>query len=193
MTIQVLPVTRERWVDLVDLFERPGPRGRSPVTSGCWCMYWRLRRPEFSRNWGTGETRGILNRAGLQEIIAEGREPGLLAYAGGQAVGWCSIAPREQFVRLELSRPLKRVDDQPVWSVVCFYVDSRYKRRGVATALLAGAVDYARTAGALCVEAYASRVDDDDPYTGFETMFSAAGFARVREGGRRSVWRLGCA
>jgi GNAT superfamily N-acetyltransferase len=191
MQIEVRPATRERWGDLVDLFERRGPRGRAPVTASCWCMAWRVSTEDFKRGWGNGETLGVLNRARLQDVVADGRVPGVLAYAGEKAVGWCSIAPRTEFIRLEKSRALPRLDDQPVWSVVCFYVDSAHKRQGLGTHLLAGAIEYAASQGARIVEAYASRPGDHDPFTGFESMFAAAGFSKVRDdGGRRSIWRL---
>jgi GNAT superfamily N-acetyltransferase len=190
MDIEVRPATQQRWGDLVDLFERPGARGGRPVTASCWCMAWRLPNDEFRRGWGSGDTRGVLNRAALQAVVADGRVPGVLAYADGQAVGWCSIAPREEFGRLETSRALARLDDQPVWSVVCFYIDARFKHQGLGTRLLLGAVDYARSQGATTVEAYASKPGDRDPFTGFEAMFAAAGFTRLRDTGRRSIWRL---
>ena len=43
------------------------------------------------------------------------------------------------FERLAHSATLRPIDDQPVWSVVCFYVHPAAKRQGVARALLAGA------------------------------------------------------
>jgi GNAT superfamily N-acetyltransferase len=187
--IDVLPATPERWSDLVDLFERRGPRGGRPVTDACWCMYWRLDKVAFGRGWGRGEQRGVDNRAALRSLVDEGRVPGVLAYLDGQAVGWCSIAPREEFVRLEASRPLARLDDQPVWSVVCFYIDRQFQRQGVGLALLQGAVEHARAHGATIVEGYPSKPGDDDPFTGLEGMFAAAGFAQVRPGQRRSLWR----
>jgi GNAT superfamily N-acetyltransferase len=153
-------------------------------------MAWRLAPQEFKRGCGSGETRGVLNRAGLQEVVSDGRVPGVLAYVDGKAVGWCSIAPRSEFIRLETSRALPRLDDQPVWSVVCFYVDLQHKRQGLGKTLLSGAIEYAESQAAQIVEAYASRPGDHDPFTGFESMFSAAGFSRMREGGRRSIWRL---
>jgi hypothetical protein len=40
--MEIHPVTPERWPDLADLFTRPGPRGGTPMTAGCWCMWWLL-------------------------------------------------------------------------------------------------------------------------------------------------------
>ena len=101
-TLQVLPVITERWPDLEALF------GKNGACQGCWCMFWRAARADFHEASGAG------NRAALQELVLAHQVPGLLAYAGEQVVGWCSIGPREQFRALENSRLLKRVDDQPV-------------------------------------------------------------------------------
>ncbi len=127
--LEVLPVTRERFSDLERLF---GPRG---ACGGCWCMWWRLTAREFDA------MKGEENRAALAALVDRGEVPGLLAYSGSEPVGWCSVAPRETFPRLERSRLLRRVDDEPVWSIVCFYVARAERGRGVMTALVRGAID----------------------------------------------------
>ncbi len=188
--IEIHPVTADRWADLVDLFERRGPRGGQPVSSGCWCMFWRLEGRRFDEFWGRGSDRGAGNKAEMRSLVEQDREPGLLAYVDGVPAGWCSVAPREEFARLERSRTLARIDDEPVWSIVCFYIHGHYKGRGIAQALLRAGVDHAASKGATIVEGYPVRPGDADPYTGFESMFRAAGFQPVREGGRRSIFRL---
>jgi GNAT superfamily N-acetyltransferase len=185
--IEVHPVTPDRWDDLVLLFERRGPHGGTPVTLGCWCMYWRRTEADFTSSWGT------TNREALEELVAGGNEPGLLAYADGEPVGWCSVRPREEFVRLERSRVLKRVDDRPVWSIVCFYVQADRRRQGVATALLEAAVAHAAAHGGGVVEAYGCGPKDTDPFTGHQAMFEAAGFEPVEDRGRRTIVRRICA
>jgi GNAT superfamily N-acetyltransferase len=185
--IEIHPVTPDRWPDLVDLFERPGIRGGRTVTNGCWCMFWRVPGKEFDYGWGGG--RGSANRNGMKALVAEGRTPGLIAYVDGAPAAWVSIAPRDEFARLERSRQLPRVDGKPVWSVVCFYVHGAYKRQGLQRRLLDAAVDYARSQGARLVEAYGVKPGDSDPFTGYGSMFEEAGFGVVREGGRRSVMR----
>jgi GNAT superfamily N-acetyltransferase len=183
MDVDVQPVTPDRWDDLVQLFERQGPHGGRPVTLGCWCMYWRLPAKEFDSGWGRE------NRAALEERVSSGAQPGLLAYEGGEPVGWCSLGPRDSFVRLERSRVLQRPDDAPVWSIVCFYVQSERRRQGVATALLEAAVAHAAAHGADLVEAYGCKANDSDPFTGHETMFEAVRFERVEDRGRRAIMR----
>ncbi len=171
------PVTAERWPDFERLF---GPRG---AYGGCWCMFWRLKRSEFEA--GQGEP----NRQAMQGIIGRGEIPGLLAYDGEIPVGWCAIAPREASPALDRSPVLKRIDDQPVWSITCFYIAKGYRRHGVMSQILRAAIDHARQHGARIVESYPIQprkdtVPDMYAYMGTVTAFKKAGF---REAARRSA------
>ena len=107
------------------------------------------------------------------------------------ANGWCRIGPRTSFARLEASRAIPRVDDLPVWSVVCFYVHPEAKRHGVASALLEAACAHAAANGAAILEGYAARPNHPniDAYTGYLPMFLDAGFEPVADGGRRTIVR----
>jgi GNAT superfamily N-acetyltransferase len=165
-------VNAERWEDLEALF---GPRG---ACGGCWCMWWRLARSQFQRQKGEG------NKHSFRQIIEGGEGPGLLAYAGGQPVGWCAVAPRQAYPVLERSRILKRVDDQPVWSVVCFFVKKPFRGKGLTVGLLRAAVAYAEQHGATIVEGYpvepkSSPMPAVFAYTGLASAFRKAGFVEV--------------
>jgi GNAT superfamily N-acetyltransferase len=152
-----------------------GPRG---ACGGCWCMYWRLPRTQFTAQKGEGTKRAF------QHVVESGEIVGLLAYAKGQPVGWCAIAPRENYPVLERSRILKRVDEAPVWSVVCFFVSKEFRGKGMTTALLRGAVDYARQQGARIIEGYPiepknPRIPAAFAWTGLASAFRQAGFVEV--------------
>ena len=166
------PLTPERWADLETLFGEHGACG------GCWCMWWRLTRSEFMQHRGEG------NKRALEDIVSSGKVPGILAFVGGQPVGWCALAPRESFPKLARSRILKRVDDEPVWSVVCFFVAKAFRRKGVSTRLLKAAVDYSRKQGGKIVEGYPVEPKKEwtpDPfaYTGLASAFRKVGFVEV--------------
>ena len=185
VTIETCTAMPERWPDVAELFERKGPRGGTPQTDGCWCQFWRLRG---NAHW---EGHGAGNRAALEDEVRSGAEPGLLAYVDGTVVGWCRVGPREAFPRLEHSRNMARVDDEPTWAAVCFYVHPEAKRHGVASALLDAATPRAAEHGAVFLEGYPVRPGhmNIDAYTGYLPMFLAADFEPVRDAGRRVLVR----
>lgn len=166
------PLTLERWRDLERLF---GPRG---ACGGCWCMYWRQNRAEYERKKGAG------NRRALKKLVRSGSPPGLIAYANGEPVGWCAVAPREQYSTLERSRVLGRVDEQAVWSVPCFFIARPFRRKGLTARLLEAAVKFAKKNGAKIVEGYPvapkkGSMPDVFAYTGILSAFRKAGFTEV--------------
>ena len=174
--MEIVPLTPDRWDDVAALFAEGG----DPKT--CWCMYWRVR----SRDWSFASA--AESRAGLRALVDESRDPapGLLACEDGPAVGWVSVAPREDYRRLVNSRVRPKLDDVPVWSIVCFVVSRTARGRGLTTRLLDAAMDYARAHGAPALEAYpvdagAGRVPAAVGYTGLLSTFLAAGFHVVRE------------
>jgi len=165
------PLTPERWQDLEMLF------GEHGACDGCWCMWWRLKRSQFN------EQKGEENKKALKKIVDSGEAPGIMAYADGQPVAWCSIAPRESYSALERSRTLKRIDEEPVWSVVCFFVAKPFRGKGITVALLRGAVEYAKEHGAKIVEGYPVEPKKPMPaaflFTGVASVFRKAGFVEV--------------
>lgn len=143
------------------------------------------------------KTKGEGNRQFLKQIVEADEQPGILAYAGEQAVAWCGIAPREKLLALENSRILKRVDDQPVWSITCFFVTKEARGKGVMEGLIKAAVEHAKSYGAQIVEAYP--IDMQSPkllgqtfnsysgYMGVASVFRTLGFEEV---GRASETQL---
>ncbi len=178
----VHPLTSERWPDMVDLFERRGPRGghRNTPAYGCWCMYWRDRSLEH----------GEPKKRAMHALVESGDEPGLLAYDGGEPVGWVSIAPREQYAALLASPQYRpRDEDDGVWSIVCFVVDKPRWGTGVAAELLDAAVAHAFARGASAVEAY-PHVTSRSDYMGSLELYRRAGFHETRPANKRAIVRL---
>lgn len=175
--IEVHPISRERWLDLVELFERPGPRGGTPMPGSCWCMWWRQR---------TGDA--VKNKNAMRSLVHGGDDPGLLAYKDGVPVGWVSVGRRESFGQLMRSPQYKPRDDDPhVFAIVCFYVDPRSRHAGVSGALLDAAVEWARGQRATAIEAYPNSSPD---FMGRLEAFERRGFEPVRVAGKRSIIRL---
>ena len=169
--LTIVPATPERWADVAAIVG-------SPAGWGCWCQYYRLSAGDFDR----------LGRDGgpdaLRRQLGDDPPPGLLAYLDDAPVGWCGIGVRSKMERLVRSRTIPLVDERPVWSVVCFLIKAGMRRRGIARALLEGAVAFARQAGALGLEGYpvdpeGARLQTAALYVGTTSMFEAAGFRRV--------------
>lgn len=180
MKLAFHPLTPDRWADLETLF---GPtRG---AISGCWCMWFRLTRGEW-----TGHGRDGRKRA-FKRLVESGPSPGILVYdrAGKnrRAVGWCAIAPREATPRIAASRVARPIDDKPAWAITCFYIDKEYRGRGVMAALVKAATRHAKQAGARLVEAYPMEKVGSQAwggaFVGVATCFTGAGF---KEAARRT-------
>ncbi len=166
----VHPLTKRRWNDLVELFNRPG----GSIVRGCWCMYYRK-----TGQGGHGEA----NKRAMRSLVNSGVVPGLIGYRNGRPIAWISLGPREDYLRLVRSPVMKPVDDKPVWSIVCSFVDAKERGQGVAEMMLKAAIEYARAKGATLLEAYP--IDNSAPshpdfmWFGAKRMFDRAGFKEV--------------
>jgi GNAT superfamily N-acetyltransferase len=166
--LTIRPLTPELWPALEGLF------GKNGACNGCWCMYWRIGAAYHKRPRDQ-------NKAAFREIVKQGPPPGLLAFDGDLAVGWCQLTPRDALPLLDHSWRLKRVDQVPVWSISCFYVRIGYRKRGVTSALIAAAIKAAKRAGAVALEAYPLDANKTPSAsgTGYATTLERAGFRTV--------------
>ncbi len=180
------PLTSSNWNDFVYLFGDKGACG------GCWCMNWRLKAADYNMQKGEG------NKKAMKKLLNKS-SPGIIAYSKDKAVGWCAIAPREEYIRLETSRVLNPVDDKMVWSVSCFFIHKEYRQKGLSIQLLTASVAFALSQGAIIVEGYPvdpkpsvrggkteNKFPDVFAWTGLANSFIKAGFKEVE---RRSEGR----
>jgi ribosomal protein S18 acetylase RimI-like enzyme len=182
VTVAVRPLTEETWDALAELFREGGD------PHWCWCQYWRLR----SKDFGAAKVSELRERLRGQAArgapgVAPGEPPGLVAFEADRAVGWVSLGPRDGYERIVRSRVIPKIDDRPVWSIVCFAVSSSARGQGVGQALLDAAIEFARGRGVETLEAYPVMVDAGAPinpesaFTGTLPMFERAGFEVVAE------------
>lgn len=165
-------LTPSRWKDLEKLFGGCGACG------GCWCMWWKLSRKDFEKQ------KGIKNKKAFKKIVSNGERPGILTYYKNEPIGWCAAAPRDKYPLLENSRVLRKIDDEQVWSIVCFFIEKSYRRKGITVELLKAAVDYVKKSGGKIVEAYPVDVKnkkspDAFVWTGIASTFLKASFKEV--------------
>ena len=171
--LDVRPLTTQRFADLDELFNEGGD------PKWCWCQYFRKQ----GLDWTNSTTAS--NRSELESLAARpDLAPGLVGYRDGRVVGWVSLAPREDYGRLENAKVLAPVDATPVWSIVCFVVSKKARSQGVAAAMLEGAIAYAREHGATMLEAYPvattrGRISPANAFHGVQSMYEKAGFSVV--------------
>jgi GNAT superfamily N-acetyltransferase len=169
----VEPVTAKNWDKFAELF---GNRG---ACANCWCMFYRLPLAEFKEGKSNDG-----NKKSMNKLVREGKHVGLIAMHEGKAIAWCALAPREDYLKLEKSRVHKRIDDLPVWSIPCFFIDKNYRRQGVSVALLKGAIEYAKKNHIAVLEAYPTIptqpvLPDSFAWIGLYKSFERAGFKIV--------------
>ena len=174
MTLRTAPATLDRFDDVAAVL---GPR--SPAASVCWCLSHRISSRE------NGELTGPARAERMRGLCARDVAPGVLAYDDGVVAGWAAVAPRAE-LPVARSKKIPYVDDLPVWSVICVRVRPGHRGKGVAHALLEGAVEHALRHGAPAVEGYpvdnrGQRVDLTMAYVGTLAMFERAGFTRVAD------------
>jgi GNAT superfamily N-acetyltransferase len=181
--LECYPLAKSRWKDFEELF---GERG---ACGGCWCMAWRVMPKEFDKQKGAG------NKKAMKKIVDKNETPGIIGYIDEKPVGWCAVAPREKFVRLENSRVLQKIDDKPVWSITCFFIAKPYRRQGLSTELLKGIIEFCKKKKVKILEAYpAEPYSDNIPaafaWTGIPSAFTKAGFkVAARRSSKRPIMR----
>jgi GNAT superfamily N-acetyltransferase len=169
--LDIVPATRKRWDDLMLVM------GSCSVGRKCWCAYWYVSAADYKAGWGDK------NRETLEGLVKGGKEPGLIAYVGGEPAAWVSVAPRRTFDRLERSKNFAALDDKDVWAVNCFVVAQKFRRQGLMVKLARAAADFAIGKGADGAEAYpivpGPKSSAGDLYLGTERAFLEAGYTEV--------------
>jgi GNAT superfamily N-acetyltransferase len=181
--ITVVPANEASWQDLKLVF------GQTGDAASCQCQWFQAGPGEF------GATPLDVKRERLRAQTncdhPEARTTtGLVAYLDGEPVGWCTVQPRTNYVRLLRNRVPwtgrhEDTSDDGVWSVTCFVVRKGFRNRGVSRALAAATVDFARARGATAVEGYPMVVEPGKEviwgqlYVGSLSIFADAGYAEV--------------
>ena len=179
MNLTFKPLDEKAWSDFEILFGKRGACG------GCWCMSWRLKTSEFEKQKGAG------NKKAMRSLVQKNEQIGIIAYMDKKPIGWCAVAPRETFIRLDNSRVLKRIDDEPVWSITCFFITKEFRRKGLSTELLNGVINFCKKKKVKILEGYPivpynKNIPAAFAWTGIPISFEKAGFKEVE---RRSKSR----
>ena len=165
------PATAKRFDDLaVVLGERGGP-------NGCWCMWWRMR------NAGWNATDSATRKQASAGRFDTSPPPGVFGYIGDRPIGWCAVAPRVEYARMQDSPTFGPIDDAPSWAISCLFIHRSARRKGVGSALVEAATAMAESYGAPAIDAIpvapGGKRSSADLYTGTPSMFESLGFVEV--------------
>lgn len=170
----VRSVTREDFPALAALFERD----HSP----CYCRYWHFTGT--NKEW---EARCAADREAnkreLQQSLGAPEAHGLVAIED-RIVGWMKLVPQPVLHKQLMRSPYRGLEAPEVWSIGCFLVDPERRRKGVARALVAGAIERAPALGIRTLEAYPrvfEGMHEGELWTGPFAMFRALGFEVFRD------------
>lgn len=179
MNTTIAPLVPELWADFEDLF------GRQGACYGCWCTHFRLS--PAARRASNRER----NKDHIKARIEAGPPPGLLAFEGGQAVGWMQIGPRADVPEWNNqgrgSAPIDPADasDPGVWAISCFFIRAKARGKGLSHRLVQGGIEFARENGARLIEACPIDLSKDSRsiglFVGSSRVFEKAGFQRLVE------------
>jgi ribosomal protein S18 acetylase RimI-like enzyme len=193
--ITVLPLAPSRRDDYLRFFDHDrGPAfADNPEWARCYCHYYHV-----PKELAWGEFTAAQNRTAIASRIDVGEHEGYLGYAGDQVVGWLNVQPYSKLphacARLDIGRPALPVPDFQAAAILCFVIAPPWRRRGVARALLTGALASLVERGFALVDAFPFNAGGStaptDHYHGPRALFEAAGFAVLRDEQDLTVMRL---
>jgi GNAT superfamily N-acetyltransferase len=192
--LTIVPANEASCEDIRAVF---GARGDP---SRCWCQRFKMEPGESWASVGPDELSFRLRQQTDCGHAKSDATSGLVAFLGGDPVGWCAVEPRTEYARLLRNNRVPWDDrhedkaDSTVWAVTCFVTRTGFRKRGVASALVRAAVDFAKQRGACAVEGYPMTTKKailGELHVGTVGMFAAAGFSQVsRPTLRRAVMRI---
>jgi len=123
---------------------------------GCWCIFYQRANPLHPGT--TSEEWKRRNRSDKRALVRRGRSHAILVYEGRTPVGWCQYGGQEELPRIDARRTYRKVAppvaDKKLWRITCFFVDPKFRGRGVAKFALRAALDSIGNKGGGVVEAY---------------------------------------
>lgn len=182
----IRPLTPESWPLFEALVDRHGG-----IFGGCWCTYF---HPDCAERGPGAEGNRVYKRQLVEQGVARAALVIRDGADGEEAVAWAEFGTPEQLPGLHhLTQYLADLDAEgerePDYRVTCIFVDRRYRRHGLVTRALDGALDLIAQDGGGVVEGYPhvpreKKVSASFLYNGTQSVYERAGFAFVRPKGQ---------
>ena len=129
-----------------------------------------------------------LNRERKLARVREGRAHAALVLDGEDCVGWCQFGAPDEVPKIKSRAAYeKSLAVLPDWRIACNFVGKGHRRKGVAAAALAGALELIASLGGGSVEGYpedAGSVPAGFLFNGALSTYEKLGFVRDRKIGK---------
>ena len=129
-----------------------------------------------------------LNRACKLARVQAGRAHAALVFDGDDCVGWCQFGAPDEVPKIKNRAAYeKSATTLPDWRIACNFVGKGHRRKGVATAALAGALELIAGLDGGAVEGYpedAGSVPAGFLFNGALSTYEKLGFVRDRKIGK---------
>jgi GNAT superfamily N-acetyltransferase len=141
--LTIRPLTSETWPAFAALAER-----HNGVFGGCWCTWFQTMPSEKTRTYDG-------NRSLKQRLVDEGRAHAALVMDGDEAVAWAEYGSPDELPNIYHRKQYDaELDVLPDYRITCMFVDKRYRRKGLLSIVLEGALQLIGEAGGGVVEGY---------------------------------------
>ena len=175
----VRALTPETWDAFAALVEK-----HNGIFGGCWCIWFHPDGPERGQGYEG-------NRSLKRAYVEQGRAHAALVFDGDQAVAWCEYGTPEELPNIHHRKDYESAGDPPPdYRLTCIFIDRDYRRKGLTSLALNGALDLIAQAGGGVVEGYPQdlsdgrRVGNSFLYNSTRALYERAGFSYVRPKGK---------
>ena len=188
---RLTPARRDDFLRFFD-HERGPAFADNPEWAKCYCHFYHVPK---AIAWNSLD--GFANRTAMTARIEAAEMDGFLAYSADEVVGWLNAQPIMRlphcFARMGIAAPPREVAPESAAAIVCFVVAPRWRHRGVARSLLAGALASFEARGIRVVDAFPFKSGEStaatDHYHGPLSLFRDAGFEVLAEHKNLTVMR----
>lgn len=154
------------------------------VWGGCWCTW-------FHRSPDAPERETLGNREFKRRLVEADRAHAAIVFDGEVAVAWAQYGPVGELPNIHHRKEWERASVRtPDYRITCLFVDRRYRRKGMATVAVRGALSLIAAAGGGVVESYphdlppGKKTSASFLYNATRTMYEQLGFTYERAKGQ---------
>ena len=176
---RIEPLGPQTWDAFADLAER-----HNGVWGGCWCTW-------FHCYPDPPERKTLGHREFKRRLVDEGRAHAALVFDGDVAVAWAEYGSVEELPNIHHRKDWEQgLVRMPDYRITCLFVDRRYRRKGMATVAVRGALALIGAAGGGLVESYphdlptGKKTSASFLYNATRSMYEQLGFSYDRPKGK---------